>query len=168
MPICKTCRVHFQNRIEIDGIIRNISNRKYCITCSPFGKHNTRRLHVISPVEMGTKICPRCSIEKDFSNFYKRRNGNDFSSYCKLCTTEETLERMRIFKQRCVDYKGGKCNICGYDKCNSALEFHHRDPSTKEFNISHVGITMFSETIKHELDKCDIFCSNCHREKHAE
>ena len=28
-----------------------------------------------------------------------------------------------------VDYKGGKCERCGYDKNISALEFHHLDPT---------------------------------------
>lgn len=29
----------------------------------------------------------------------------------------------------------GKCEICGYNKNLSALEFHHKDPNEKEFQI---------------------------------
>jgi len=68
-------------------------------------------------------------------------------------------------KQALINYKGGKCFICGYNKCNSALEFHHKDPNEKDFTLSnHYGKTV--EDIKKELDKCDLLCSNCHREVH--
>jgi hypothetical protein len=36
-------------------------------------------------------------------------------------------------KQEMIDKMGGKCSMCGYSKCLSALEFHHVEPSTKEF-----------------------------------
>ena len=39
-------------------------------------------------------------------------------------------------KQKAVDYKGGKCEICGYNFCNRALVFHHLDESKKDFTIS--------------------------------
>ncbi len=54
---------------------------------------------------------------------------------------------------------------CGYNKCLSALEFHHIDPLKKDFNISQFRTTSF-ESIKKELDKCDLLCANCHREIH--
>ena len=62
-----------------------------------------------------------------------------------------------------IEYLGGKCAICGYDKCLRALSFHHIDPSTKSFGIS--GNHCLSwEKIKNELDKCILLCSNCHME----
>ena len=39
-------------------------------------------------------------------------------------------------KQLLVEYKGSKCELCGYDKCIEALEFHHINENTKEFAIS--------------------------------
>ena len=39
-----------------------------------------------------------------------------------------------------ISYKGGHCQICGYDRCIEALEFHHLDPSQKEFGISKIRI----------------------------
>lgn len=44
--------------------------------------------------------------------------------------------KRKLMKEKCVEYMGGKCKICGYNKCNSALEFHHLDPNNKEFQIS--------------------------------
>lgn len=68
-------------------------------------------------------------------------------------------------KQRLVDYKGGKCQICGYNRCINALEFHHVNPEEKDFTIS--GGTKSFDTLKPEIDKCILVCSNCHREIHA-
>jgi len=40
-----------------------------------------------------------------------------------------------------VEYKGGKCEVCGYDRCADALEFHHNDSIGKKFGISAKGYT---------------------------
>lgn len=72
--------------------------------------------------------------------------------------------KRRTLRERSVDYKGGKCEICSYDTCLSALEFHHPNPAVKEFNISD-RVTTF-EDIQAELDKCHLLCANCHREVH--
>lgn len=68
-------------------------------------------------------------------------------------------------KERAVEYKGGKCVICNYDKCISALEFHHLDPAKKDFALSQNMNTAWDK-VKLELDKCILLCSNCHREIH--
>jgi len=66
-----------------------------------------------------------------------------------------------------TEYKGGKCSICGYNKCVWALDLHHRDNSIKEFGLSVRGLTRSWEKIKLEADKCVLVCANCHREIHA-
>ena len=68
-------------------------------------------------------------------------------------------------KELLVEYKGGKCEFCGYNKCIEALEFHHIDETTKEFAIS--GSTKSLEKQKKEADKCYMLCANCHRELHS-
>lgn len=67
-------------------------------------------------------------------------------------------------KAKLIDYKGGKCEKCGYSKCNRALTFHHIDPTQKDFNISHKSWSF--ENLKNELDKCLMLCMNCHMEEH--
>lgn len=79
-------------------------------------------------------------------------------------TTLKMRIRHKRLKQRAVDYKGGKCETCGYDKCLSALEFHHTDPNEKDFGIA--SSTRSWESVKAELIKCKMLCSNCHREEH--
>ncbi|QTO46333.1 hypothetical protein [Burkholderia latens] len=70
-------------------------------------------------------------------------------------------------KEMAVEYKGGKCERCGYEKCLKALQFHHTDPSKKDFGIAESGHTRSFEKMKIELDKCLLLCANCHCEEHA-
>jgi len=65
-----------------------------------------------------------------------------------------------------VNYKGGKCCCCDYDRYLGALEFHHVDPTQKDFELSNIKCYVL-ETIQQELDKCILLCSNCHREVHG-
>ena len=55
-----------------------------------------------------------------------------------------------------MEYKGGKCEICGYNKCVSALEFHHKNPLEKDFGIGAKGYTRSIEKNKKEVDKCNL------------
>ncbi len=84
--------------------------------------------------------------------------GTDFSRKVKAW-------RYRT-KIRAVEYKGGKCSICNYNKSMAALQFHHIDPTQKEFGIARSGISRAWEKIKKELDKCILLCANCHAERH--
>ena len=136
-------------------------------------KHNIE-ISTKSFKELGKKdygefrVCPRCNNECNIDDFYKRRNKEHSSVYCKKCTNEQTVIRQRNLKKQMIDYKGGKCIKCGYDKCINALEFHHVNPNEKDFTLSHLKKYTFNEVIKKELDKCDLVCANCHREIHFE
>jgi len=66
-----------------------------------------------------------------------------------------------------IAYKGGKCFLCGYHRCNAALEFHHLDKTTKSFWSLQGGIIRSWESIMKELDKCVMIYANCHREVEA-
>lgn len=44
-------------------------------------------------------------------------------------------------KQELVYIMGGKCVLCGYDKCIAALEFHHIDKSQKNDNFQVAIVT---------------------------
>ena len=76
-------------------------------------------------------------------------------------------KRRKKVKLMAVEYKGGKCQLCGYCKCVEALDFHHKDPKTKKFGIGYKGYTRSWDAVRAELDKCVIVCANCHREIEA-
>ncbi len=75
-------------------------------------------------------------------------------------------KRRRKIKLMAIDYKGGKCVVCGYKKYPGALDLHHVN-GKKGFGIGEKGYTRSWEAIKKELDKCILVCSNCHREIEA-
>jgi len=76
-------------------------------------------------------------------------------------------KRRRKIKLMAIEYKGGKCQVCTYNKYPGGLDLHHIDPKTKEFGIGARGYTRSWEKIKAELDKCVLVCANCHREIEA-
>ena len=114
------------------------------------------------------KCCPRCKktlpLTEGFGN--KRRGQPCGSNYCKRCQSEEAVERARKTKREAVDYLGGVCLVCGYNRCLGALEFHHKESSEKDFTIGGKKLSSIKK-IKPELDKCGLLCANCHREVHA-
>lgn len=69
-------------------------------------------------------------------------------------------------KNRAVYVLGGKCQICGYNKCQQALEFHHINPDEKSFTIQE-NCNRSWETVNSEIQKCALLCANCHREVHS-
>ena len=83
-------------------------------------------------------------------------------------TDYEILRNRRYrIKKLLVEYKGNKCQVCGYNRCLSALEFHHLDPNSKDFTIASTMKYSNLDKLKVEVDKCILVCANCHREIHA-
>ena len=66
-----------------------------------------------------------------------------------------------------LEHLGKKCQVCGYSRCEAALDFHHLDENKKNFGLSQNGMTRSWDKTKEELEKCVLLCSNCHRELHA-
>lgn len=85
---------------------------------------------------------------------------------CRKCGVVAVQKRREIVKQKAIEYKGGQCLKCGYDRCNASLVFHHRDSLEKDFGIGAKGYTRSWKKILIELDKCDLLCANCHNEEH--
>lgn len=165
MPTCEKCKSCFPNWVEIDGRKRNLHTRRFCLACSPFGAHNRRDL---TRSDWESKTCPICDQRKPLADFYvKLSEGGRPSGYCKKCMKQKDLEDTRRFKKHCVEYKGGSCEICGYNRCLAALEFHHRDPAKKKFGLGSQNIKRLTAEILKELDKCDLLCANCHAEEHV-
>lgn len=83
---------------------------------------------------------------------------------CKKCRSERVIQNRRNRKKKLIEEFGGKCAVCGYDKCLEALQFHHLDPGSKEFGISESGVCRSWDAMLAEAKKCILVCSNCHCE----
>lgn len=81
---------------------------------------------------------------------------------------QEKKESWKQLIRECYGIKQIKCSICGFDgeKHFEAIDFHHRNPKVKKFNISrgfHFPLTSKRvEAMKEEFKKCVILCRNCH------
>lgn len=116
------------------------------------------------------KVCTKCG--KSDGDFYIRTDLKKptASSWCKRClknhsNTKKISAWRHRKKIRAVEYKGGKCEHCGYNRCLQALQFHHRDPELKDFGIASARSWTW-ERLEEELDKCILLCANCHAEEH--
>ena len=116
----------------------------------------------------GADHCPRempSRCKRHGSTVFVREGRGYYR--CKRCRNERVSERRRIIKRKLVEEAGGKCLICGYDRCQQALEFHHLDPSIKEFHLGLKGVTRSLARSRAEARKCMLLCSNCHSEVEA-
>lgn len=72
-------------------------------------------------------------------------------------------------KAKIVEAMGGKCCVCGYDKCNHSLALHHINPIEKEISFGAIRANPKRwGSIVDELRKCVLVCHNCHSEIHAD
>jgi hypothetical protein len=134
------------------------------------------------------KRCSSCKTDKPLTEFNrKRKNKDGLQSLCKSCNRtrskryyaenrehhkrvilERNTEARKAKQEFIAQFKAGKkCYYCPEDTA-CCLDFHHLDPSTKEFNISqmlHDGCS-FKRLLK-EIGKCLLLCSNCHRKLHT-
>ena len=118
------------------------------------------------------KVCKRCTQSFDltstnfYSNGYTPNGSIKWKPYCKSCYKLDRNERFDDIVAQVFPVL--ECKLCGYNKCEKALEFHHLDPSTKLINIAKLGMTRHnSQFVLDELRKCVVLCANCHREFHA-
>jgi hypothetical protein len=66
-----------------------------------------------------------------------------------------------------VSEAGGRCGVCGYDRCVGALAFHHLDPQSKSFGLAEGGLARSLAEARREAGKCILLCANCHAEVEA-
>ena len=122
-----------------------------------FNLHNT----YLNFIEIASKASIRDLLIK--RNIYKGSNKKTNEEKLKH-KSKQVIKWKKDKRLELIEYKGGKCEICNYNKCYKALEFHHINPKEKDFNISTNSFAF--ERMKKEVDKCMLLCCNCHREIH--
>ena len=140
---CLKCEEHIPKNIIIDGKKRNLQKRKYCLKCSPFDKHNTKKIHI-------AKNDDDCDKKYDYRKYWLKRKKRVIDGVYEIV--------------------GTSCWNCEYDigqKGISILDFHHFDSSLKCFGLD-AGNIVGTEWVKvwKEIQKCVLLCCRCHRESH--
>lgn len=125
--------------------------------------HGRRKLALAALQAGQTRFVAECR-KHGSTDFLVFKNGR---SRCARCNTESVHRRRRAVKERLIADAGGCCSICGYDAYQGALQFHHLEPSAKEFGLSDGGVTRALNRARAEAGKCVLLCGNCHAEVEA-
>lgn len=132
------------------------------------------------------KTCTKCREDKEITEFSSCKRNKDGKSYnCKICVNayykdlySRSNDRKEYLKSQSKKNKiktktwvknylqNNPCVDCG-ESDYIVLEFDHIDSSEKSFNISDGMMSKSINTIKKEIEKCEVRCSNCHRRKTA-
>ena len=121
----------------------------------------------------GTKICKGCGRKLPLTMYYKQ--GHTYLPYCKECASirrhkkyvehrQEQNEQSKKLHEQKITSRKDVCAICGESR-PWVLDFHHVDPSQKDFEIS-ASTSRTEGEIDAEVAKCVCVCSNCHRDFH--
>ena len=130
---------------------------------------------------MNKKQCSVCNKVKVITNFsWKLKKKGLRQHHCKACQRHYNADHYQSNKADYVDkvmvrsennkkfifcLKDNKpCQDCNQKFRHYVLDFDHRDPKTKVAGIAQM-YTWSKEAILAEIDKCDLVCANCHRER---
>jgi hypothetical protein len=96
----------------------------------------------------------------EFANY---RNGDRTVWRCKACCANAVTRRHQKVRRILLEEAGGRCAVCGYDRCLPNLHFHHVDPGQKAFRMD-MGRGKSLAAYQAEARKCVLVCANCHGE----
>lgn len=130
---------------------------------------------------MDMKYCPKCKTNKDPSLFsLNRRRKDGLQSECKSCRAIFLKKNYKQNKKRYMESaKQGRlkraallreikhmkpCADCGKKYPYYVMDFDHRDPTQKDDCVAYI-VRFSTPRMLKEIEKCDLVCSNCHRER---
>lgn len=98
------------------------------------------------------KTCSKCKQSKPITEFYKRPDRkNGHQSQCKSCFNDYCIDRWINYKNKAIEYKGGKCIDCNNTFDYYLYDFHHLNPAEKDCDWSKLRLRSWNK-IKKELD----------------
>ena len=109
--------------------------------------------------DAGKTKCP-CG-ETNPTLFYKNRK-----TLCKKCDNARVLEKSVNTRKKAIDFLGGKCESCGFNKSRFALDIHHIDPTKKDETFGSMSCWSW-DRVEKELSNCALLCKNCHAMVHS-
>ena len=112
------------------------------------------------------ECCKDCGDSLELGDNWRESSKKIQHYVCSPCVTKRTTQNRRNKKLEAIQYLGGKCLDCDGVFHSSVYDFHHLNPKEKESKPSALFGNKF-ETLRKELDKCVLLCSNCHRIRHS-
>lgn len=116
------------------------------------------------------KVCKYCRQERPDDAFEVCRvlGGKVYRRLrCQKCKRTCTNQRRTRLRSWLSEYKQTlTCVRCGFSDYR-ALEFHHPEHDDKDFNVADmIRSGLSAESIRREIEKCIVLCSNCHQIEH--
>lgn len=131
--------------------------------------------NVLSP-----KVCCKCRALKLVEEFnFRNRSAGVRHRYCRDCGKNYTRSHYQRNKRQYIErtlrsharnreylhqFKSRPCADCGVQYPYYVMDFDHREGEEKLFEMNQVHLFSMGY-IKREIEKCDVVCSNCHRER---
>lgn len=199
-PACRSCKCG-DAKAKRDRI--PLEERKPELTCKRCKvrqpRDNFRKIDNASGKTWVTShLCIKCEedneahLEERRKRYYQQNREKRIlkSSQWRNATDFKYHGKRKAMKDASIMYLGGKCEDCGLvhsdENVGGIYDFHHIDPTVKEFSISSRIIKdvkmstpdtadeILADIESHltkefiaELDKCKLLCANCHRKLHA-
>lgn len=135
-----------------------------CKKCLAQNRRENYEKHEKVSVIVSNKICATCGLDKQITEFYKNYNCSTYRNECKTCNQDRTKESRIKVREFVIELKSKPCQDCGINYPPYVMDFDHRDGVDKEYEISQMRFFSKEEILK-EVSKCDLVCSNCHRER---
>lgn len=169
MPTCKKCNESFPNLIKIEGKTKNLSSRKYCLTCSPWGKHNTKQIHTVERKKRKQKQkkiykkCKNCDerVKSSVAIYCSFRCQQDFKyleyieRWLSGLETGNQSSNPGVISTRVKRWlretRGDACEKCGWNEVNPV---HGKVPVQAEHKDGNAYNTV--------PENLELLCPNCH------
>jgi len=160
---CNNCNQEFNTRFEIDGMKKNCVNRKFCLSCSPYGKHNTKK-------SLKNKIYPKClNCGREITDL-RGRTGKFCNNSCpEIYANKQYIERWlngledgsrkgglrfkisTIIRQYIFEKNNNKCQKCGWSIIS---EYTGKIP----LQVDHID----GDWTNNRPENLQLLCPNCH------
>ena len=128
---------------------------------------------------MTTDTCRRGHIRTE-ENTYRNRNGKTICRECRrkrvtafqhnhraLCTRWSVAwhrKRVVVAKHLVIQAKSKPCADCGKSYPSYVMDFDHGE-GDKVGNVGSMKHRVSLTRLQEEIDKCEVVCANCHRER---
>ena len=132
---------------------------------------------------MTVKKCSKCNLEKSLDSFNKKSDRR-LQPYCRDCDNAHAREYYKKNRDRVKGQinsarkirianlskeirelkESTPCTDCGISYPYYVMDFDHVR-GNKTGNISHMINSAVTKKVREEIEKCEIVCSNCHRQR---
>lgn len=163
MKTCSKCGIEKElNEFRIRKI-KTMLRRRECSTCLNTKSKVYRQTHLEETKKHNKQYrINNKETLKTYQEIYRKENKQKAIAYSKALYEE----RMPIIRQLLAQEKFKPCIDCNKMYIAQVMDFDHIDPKEKKFNISVMcGKPYGVANIKNEIDKCELRCANCHRDK---